>query len=218
LKSAQRIVLVTGFTPFGGEAINPSWQIAASLPSQIGDAVIERLEVPTEFGKAIKITTRAIDRLKPNVVLCLGQAGGRSALTLERIAINIDDAAICDNAGKQPIDKPIMPRGNAAYFATLPIKAMVAAMARKNLPATVSNSAGTFVCNHLLYGVLHHIDKKKYATRAGFMHVPYLPAQVVGKVGLASMSLADMCLGVEAAIAAALIHKADVKLAGGTLD
>ncbi len=218
MKSTKRIVLVTGFTPFGGEAINPSWQIAASLPSQIGGAVIERLEVPTEFGKAIKITTRVIDKLKPGIVLCLGQAGGRAVLTLERIAINIDDAAICDNAGKQPIDKPIMARGNAAYFATLPIKAMVAAVAKKGLPAAVSNSAGTFVCNHLLYGVLHHIVQKQYATRAGFMHVPYLPAQAVSKVGLASMSLSDMCLGVEVAIAAALIHKADVKLAGGTLD
>jgi pyroglutamyl-peptidase len=218
LKSSEAIVLVTGFTPFGGEAINPSWQIAAALPTHIGGAIIQRLEVPTEFHRAIKVLTREIDQLKPCIVLCLGQAGGRATLTLERVAINIDDAAIADNAGEQPIDQPIVKGGNAAYFATLPIKAMAAAIQNKNIPAAISNSAGTFVCNHLIYGVLHHIEQKKYLTRAGFMHVPYLPAQVVPHAGQPSMSLRDMCMGVEAAIAAALKTKTDKKLLCGSLD
>ena len=204
MKSSSHVVLVTGFTPFGGEAINPSWQIAAALPTHIGGATIKRLEVPTEFHRAIKVVTREIDQLKPSIVLCLGQAGGSTALTLERVAINIDDAALADNAGVQPIDQAIVKGGKAAYFATLPIKAMAAAIQHKNIPASISNSAGTFVCNHLIYGVLHHIEKKKYAIRAGFMHVPYLPAQVVTHAGQPSMSLADMSIGVEAAIEAAI--------------
>lgn len=222
MKAQNNIVLVTGFAPFGGESINPSWQIASRLPTYIDKAEIKRLEVPTEFNRAIKIVTREIDKHKPTIVLCLGQAGGRAALTLERLAINIDDAVIADNAGKQPIDKPIVAGAPAAYFATLPIKAMVAAIQKNNLPASVSNTAGTFVCNHLIYGVLHHIAKKQYATRAGFMHVPYLSAQVVTNAGQASMSLADMVLGVEVAIAVAIAmalnKKNDQKLTGGTLN
>jgi pyroglutamyl-peptidase len=218
LKKKKPTVLVTGFTPFGGESINPSWQVASMLPSNIAGATIEVVEVPTEFARAITVTTNAIDKLSPTIVLSLGQAGGRAALSLERVAINIDDAAIADNAGKQPIDTPIVPRAPAAYFATLPIKAMVAAMMQHSIPANISNSAGTFVCNHLLYGVLHHIAKNKLHSRAGFMHVPYLPSQVVARANMPSMSLADMCQGVEIAIMAAIQQKTDIRLAGGSLD
>jgi len=216
------VVLVTGFTPFGGESINPSWQIASSLPSHIGGAEVRRLEVPTVFSRAIKVVTREIDKHKPVIVLCLGQAGGRAALTLERVAININDAVIADNAGIQPIDKPIVRNAPAAYFATLPIKAMLAAIQKLNLPASISNTAGTFVCNHLLYGVLHHLAKKQHTIRAGFMHVPYLPAQVVSTAEQPSMSLADMCLGVEVAIAVAIAvapsTRIGKKLVGGSLN
>jgi pyroglutamyl-peptidase len=218
LKKKKTTVLVTGFTPFGGESINPSWQIASMLPCTIADSAIEVLEVPTEFSRAITVTTKAIDQLSPSIVLSLGQAGGRAALSLERVAINIDDAAIADNAGKQPIDTPIVARAPAAYFATLPIKAMVAAMTQHNIPASISNSAGTFVCNHLLYGVLHHIAKNKFNCRAGFMHVPYLPSQVVARTNMPSMSLADMCQGVEIAIMTAIQQKTDIRLVGGSLD
>lgn len=210
----KRTILVTGFTPFGGESVNPSWQIATMLPNTISGAAIEVIEVPTEFHRAIAVTTKAIDKLSPVIVLSLGQAGGRANLSLERVAINIDDAAIADNAGAQPIDEPIVKRAPAAYFSTLPIKAMVAAMIDNNIPATISNSAGTFVCNHLLYGALHHIAKHKLNVQAGFMHVPYLPSQVVGSANMPSMSLADMCLGVEVAIRAAIMDKSDNRKIG----
>jgi pyroglutamyl-peptidase len=219
-KSAK-VVLVTGFTPFGGEATNPSWEIAKALPKTIGGYQVETLRVPTEFGKSIALAAKAIDKLKPDIVLCLGQAGGRACMSVERVAINVDDAVIADNAAQQPIDEAIAPGAPAAYFSTLPIKAIVAAMNKADIPAAVSNTAGTFVCNHLLYGVLHHIAQQKMETRAGFMHVPFLPAQAVGR-GAASMSLASMIDGTKVAIMAAIKyqrgHRRDVKIAGGALD
>jgi pyroglutamyl-peptidase len=214
-------ILITGFAPFGGESINPSWQIAKSLPKTIARHQIECLEVPTEFGRAIKVTTKAIDSLKPVIVLCLGQAGGRARLSVERVAINMNDARIADNAGQQPIDESIAPLGEgapAAYFATLPIKAMVEAMTMQSIPAEVSNTAGTFVCNHLLYGVLHHIATKKLSIRSGFMHVPFLPSQTLDRADTASMSLDTMIEGVKVAIMAAITNQTDIKRVGGALD
>jgi pyroglutamyl-peptidase len=212
------VVLVTGFTPFGGESINPSWEIAQAIDIPKKIARVERLLVSTEFGHAIKTVTRAIDQLQPDIVLCLGQAGGRSRLSVERVAINIDDANIADNAGAMPIDQPVVMRAPAAYFSNLPIKAMVAAIEAQHLPATVSNSAGTFVCNHLLYGVLHHLARRKLLTRAGFIHVPFLPSQVLGRANISSMSLADMLKGVEIAIMTAIQTKTDICQSGGALD
>jgi pyroglutamyl-peptidase len=219
-KSAK-VVLVTGFTPFGGEGTNPSWEIAKALPKTIGGYRVETLRVPTEFGKSLAVAAKAIDKLKPDIVLCLGQAGGRAHMSVERVAINIDDAVISDNASQQPIDEAIAVDAPAAYFSTLPIKAMASAMNKADIPAAVSNTAGTFVCNHLLYGVLHHIAKQKLNTRAGFMHVPFLPAQAVGR-GAASMSLASMIDGTKVAIMAAIKYQSgnrrDVKITGGALD
>ena len=204
--------------PFGGERSNPSWEIVNALPETISAYRIEALRVPTEFGKAISVTTKAIDALKPAIVLCFGQAGGRSRMSVERVAINVDDARIADNAGNQAIDQPICVDGPAAYFCSVPIKAMVAAMTKAGVPAEVSNSAGTFVCNHLIYGVLHHITSKKIAARAGFIHVPYLESQVFDKADTAAMSLATMNAGAKAAIMAAIKNKTDVKLSGGALN
>ena len=217
-QKSTRCVLITGFTPFGGERTNPSWEIVKTLPEILAGYRMEKLSVPTEFDKAIAVTTKAIDTLQPSIVLCFGQAGGRTRMSVERIAINVDDARIADNAGNQMIDQTIRTNGPAAYFCTVPIKAMVAAMIKAGVPAEVSNTAGTFVCNHLIYGVLHHIATTKTITRAGFVHVPYLESQVLGKPGTASMSLANMITGAKAAIMAAIKNKTDLKLSGGALD
>jgi pyroglutamyl-peptidase len=212
---SNKIVLVTGFTPFAGETVNPSWEIAKALPDVIATHRIEKLRVPTEFGKSIDVVARAIDKLKPSIVLCLGQAGGRSRITVERVAINVDDARIADNAGVQLIDTPIRDAAPAAYFSTLPIKAMVDSMSRAGVPAEVSNTAGTFVCNHLLYGVLHHTASNP-SIRAGFMHVPFVESQIVYRADTPAMSLAIMIEGVKAAIIAAIKTRTDLKLTGGT--
>ncbi len=199
----DRCVLITGFTPFGGERTNPSWQLAKALPDSIAGYRIEKLRVPTEFGKAITVTTKAINKLKPDIVLCFGQAGGRSRMSIERVAINVDDAHIVDNAGQQISDRAIRADGPAAYFCTVPIKTMAAAMIKAGVPAEISNTAGTFVCNHLIYGVLHHVAVNSLPTRAGFIHVPYLESQVQNKADMPSMSLATMLDGAKAAIIAA---------------
>jgi pyroglutamyl-peptidase len=203
----DRCVLITGFTPFGGERTNPSWQLVKALPESIAGYRIEKLLIPTEFGKAITVTTKAISTLKPDIVLCFGQAGGRSRMSVERVAINVDDAHIADNAGQQIIDRAIRADGPAAYFCTVPIKAMAAAINKVGVPAEISNTAGTFVCNHLIYGVLHHITENAMQTRAGFIHVPYLESQVLNKADMPSMSLATMLDGAKAAIIAAIKGK-----------
>lgn len=218
IQRAVRRVLVTGFTPFGGEAINPSWELVRELPDTIAGYRIEKLKVPTEFVKAIDIAAAAIDKFQPQVVLCFGQAGGRSRMSVERVAINVDDARIADNAGKQLIDEPIRSNAPAAYFCTVPVKAMVAGMTRASVPAEMSNSAGTFVCNHLIYGVLHHIATSGYATRAGFIHVPFLESQIVDRPDTPSLSLPTMVAGAKAAIMAAVRNKTDLKLVGGALN
>ncbi|QJR14171.1 Pyrrolidone-carboxylate peptidase [Usitatibacter palustris] len=162
------------------------------------------MAVPCEFRRAIETVVSAIEKHRPGVIICVGQAGGRDRLCMERIAINIDDTENADNAGVQPIDQPIAPNGPTAYFATVPVKAMAAASRIAGVPAEVSNSAGTYVCNHLLYGVLHYLAASGSTARAGFIHVPYAESQVVDKPGKPSMALPVMARGVEAAIAAAL--------------
>jgi pyroglutamyl-peptidase len=212
-----KCILVTGFEPFAGEKMNPAWEIVRALPEELAGYRIEKVKVPTEFGRSIDVAVRAIDKLKPEVVLCIGQAGGRSRMSVERVAINVSDARIADNAGNQPIDENIRPGAPAAYFCTLPVKAMVAAMVKAGVPAEISNSAGTFVCNHLIYGVLNHIATKGYAARAGFMHVPYAEAQVLDKPMQPAMALASMVEGTQAALMAAVRHRADLKLVGGAI-
>ena len=210
-------ILVTGFDPFGGEKVNPALEAVKSLPSEIHGAEIHWVEIPTVFYKSAEVLETAIVRFQPDAVLCIGQAGGRASLTPERVAINQDDARIPDNQGNQPIDTPIRLDGQAAYFSTLPIKAMVQAIKEEGLPATVSNTAGTFVCNHLMYQVLYLADKKFPNMRAGFMHIPYMTEQVINKPNTASMNLTDIVRGIEAAIGAIVDYKdKDIKLVGGT--
>ena len=210
-------ILVTGFDPFGGETVNPALEAVKSLPSEIHGAEVHWVAIPTVFYQSAEVLEAEINRYHPDAVLCIGQAGGRASLTPERVAINQDDARIPDNQGNQPIDTSICLDGQAAYFSTLPIKAMVKAIKEVGLPATVSNTAGTFVCNHLMYQALYLADKKFPNMRAGFMHIPYMTEQVVNKPNTASMNLTDIVRGIEAAIGAIVDYKdKDIKLVGGT--
>lgn len=210
-------LLLTAFDPFGGDAINPALEAVKLVADKIGRFDIVKLEVPTVFRKSIDTVAKAIEEEKPDVVLCIGQAGGRFEITPERVAINVDDARIKDNEGNQPIDTKIFEDGENAYFTTLPIKAMVEAIKEANLPAAVSNTAGTFVCNHLMYGVLYTLAKKYPHIKGGFTHVPFIPAQVARRTPVAPyMALEDIKRGLEAAIAA--IDKnfdADINVNGG---
>ena len=210
-------ILVTGFDPFGGEKVNPALEAVKLLPKEIHGAEVYWAEIPTVCYQSAEVLEAEINRYHPDAVLCIGQAGGRASLTPERVAINQDDARIPDNQGNQPIDTSICLDGQAAYFSTLPIKAMVKAIKEVGLPATVSNTAGTFVCNHLMYQALYLADKKFPNMRAGFMHIPYMTEQVVNKPNTASMNLTDIVRGIEAAIGAIVDYKdKDIKLVGGT--
>ncbi len=207
-------LLLTAFDPFGGSPINPAQEALALLPDRVGGAALVKLVVPTVFGDSIDVLTAAIRREQPDAVLCLGQAGGRTGLTPERVAINLNDARIPDNAGNQPIDTPVAEGGPAAYFSTLPVKAMTSAIRRAGVPASVSNTAGTFVCNHLMYGLLHFLAQECPGIRGGFLHVPYLPNQTKDAPAL---PLEAILRGIEAAIAAIAEHPQDITAPEGML-
>ena len=217
-------ILLTAFTPFDGEKINPALEAMKLVKDRLGNLEVVKIEVPTVFRKSIQVVTE--------------QAGGREGITPERVAINIDDARIPDNEGNQPVDEPIFPDGANAYFSTLPVKAMVEAIRREGLPSSLSNSAGTYVCNHLMYGVLYFLNKndcqvgnghlqykdscllndgeeKRQAVKAGFIHVPYLPEQTKNQKNLPSLPLLDMVRGLEAAICAIVENEVDLKNAYG---
>ena len=191
----EKKLLITGFDPFGGEKINPSWEAVKLLPEKIGGYTLYKMEIPTVFSVAARQVLEQAQKLQPDAILCIGQAGGRGAVTPERVAINLRDASICDNAGGKPQEQPIMEGGPAAYFSTVPCKKMVEAMKQAGFPAAVSNTAGTFVCNDVLYSVLHHFADT--SVQAGFIHVPYLPSQ-----GTPNMELTDIVKALSAAIEA----------------
>lgn len=202
-------LLITGFDPFGGEKTNPAIEVVKRLPAAIAGATVVPLEIPTVFGTCAEVVRQAIITERPDVVLSVGQAGGRSALTPERIAINLDDGRIPDNAGFQPIDQPIQPNGPAAYFTQLPVKAMAQAIRQAGLPSHVSTTAGTYVCNHIMYQVQHLRATEFPQLQAGFIHIPFLPEQVVQRSGVPSLSLTDDVRGLTAAIRAIVIARAD---------
>lgn len=210
-------VLVTGFDPFGGEKINPALEAVKKIKDQIEGAEIVKVEIPTVFNKSIDELDKAMERENPDIVICVGQAGGRFDLTVERVAINMDDARITDNEGNQPIDTKIFEDGESAYFSSLPIKAAVEEIKKENLPASVSNSAGTFVCNHIMYGLLYLIDKKYEGVKGGFVHVPFIPEQVLDKRNMPSMNIDDIARGLEAIVKASIINDEDIKAIGGTI-
>ena len=189
----EKRLLITGFDPFGGEKINPAWEAVKRLPERIGEYVLCKLEIPTVFGLAGETVLREAARIQPDAVLCIGQAGGRGAVTPERIGVNIRDARIKDNAGNQPRGEFVASDGPAAYFATVPVLEMEDAIRAVGLPAAVSNSAGAFVCNDVLYTLLHHYAQTD--VKVGFIHVPYLPEQ-----GDPSLPLEDTVRALEAAI------------------
>ena len=208
-------VLVTGFDPFGGESINPALESIKKLPKEIAGAQIVTLEIPTVIGKSVDKIRAKVEEEKPDVVLSIGQAGGRPDLTVERIGINVDDCRIPDNEGNQPVDEPVAADGPAAYFVTIPIKAMVQKMQKNGYPASISNTAGTFICNHVCYGVAHLAATKYPKMRTGFMHIPFLPEQVLDKRNMPSMSLETIVGGITCAIEAIVENDVDIKVEGG---
>lgn len=211
-------ILITAFDPFGGDKINPALEAVKLMKDNIAGAEIIKLEIPTVFHESIKKVVDTMLRENPDVVLNVGQAGGRFEVTPERVAINVDDARIPDNKKNQPIDQKIYEDGEPAYFATLPVKAMVKAIKEAGIPSSLSNSAGTFVCNHIMYGVLHEISKRKLNIRAGFVHVPFIPEQVVQRgAPLPSMAMDDIKKGLEAAVEAIVLNKEDISEVGGKI-
>lgn len=189
----KRKLLITGFDPFGGANINPAWEAVKLMPETIADFEVHKLEIPTVFGLASQKVLEKAAEVHPDVILCIGQAGGRADVTPERIGVNIRDAKIPDNAGNQPVGQFVAQDGPAAYFATVPVMAMADAIRAAGLPGQVSNSAGAFVCNDSLYSLLHHYAGTE--TKVGFIHVPWLPEQ-----GTPSLPLADTAAALEAAI------------------
>ncbi|GAA3429464.1 pyroglutamyl-peptidase I [Streptosporangium sandarakinum] len=203
-------VLLTGFEPFDGDTVNPSWEAVGLVPG------VRAVQVPCVFGAAVERLREAVAEHDPRVVVCVGQAGGRADVTVERVAVNLDDARIPDNAGRQPIDEPVVRGGPAAYFATLPVKACVAAARAVGVPASVSQSAGTFVCNHLFYGLMHLIATERPDIRGGFVHVPFAPGQVADRAA-PSMPPALVAEALTAIVTAASSMDGDLRLVGGSL-
>ncbi|WP_030986441.1 pyroglutamyl-peptidase I [Streptomyces sp. NRRL S-1813] len=208
-------VLLTGFAPFDGESTNPSWQAVRAAADEPPTGIEAfAVELPCVYGASVAVLRAAIEETRPEIVLCVGQAGGRPDITVERLAVNVDDARIPDVSGAEPVDEAIVPGGPAAYFSTLPIKACVAAVRAAGLPASVSNTAGTFVCNHVFYGLAHLIATELPDLRGGFVHVPYAPEQVVDRaqpslpVGAVARALRE--------IAVTAAHtRTDLRVAGG---
>ena len=196
MSEPKKKLLITGFDPFGGETVNPSWEAVRLLPEEIGACRLTKLQIPTVFGRAAETVLAASEKLQPDVILCIGQAGGRSGVTPEVVAINLREARLPDNAGNQPTDVPVVENGPAAYFATVPVRAMVKAVNDAGISAALSYSAGTFVCNDVLYSLLHHYPGTQ--TKVGFIHVPFLPEQA--KENAPAMPLEQMTAALTAAI------------------
>lgn len=210
-------ILVTGFDAFGGEAINPAIEAVKRLPDKILGAEIVKLEIQTVAFKSLEQIREAIIKEKPDVVLSIGQAGGSSDISVEKVGINLNDFRIKDNEGNQFIDEPIFKDGATAYFSTLPVKAMVKKIQEMQIPASVSYSAGTFVCNHVLYGCLYMAEHEFQGLRAGFIHIPFLPEQVVDKKNVSSMSMDSLVKGITSAIEAIVENTEDIRAVGGEI-
>ncbi|OOG94224.1 Pyrrolidone-carboxylate peptidase [Bacillus mycoides] len=213
----MKTVLLTGFEPFGGEEINPAWEVAKQLDGQsFGDYKIVSKQVPTVFHKSLQVLKSYMEEIEPELVICIGQAGGRPDITVERVAINVDDARITDNEGNQPVDVSIVEGGPVAYWSTLPIKATVKKLREEGIPASVSQTAGTFVCNHLFYGLMDILAKSENGVRGGFIHIPFLPEQASKHPGQPSMSLSTITTGIELLVRVALTVETDIIECGGT--
>ena len=215
----MQTILLTGFTPFDHETMNPSWEVVQRLDGkQIhGTHQIVIAQLACEFGLAIRQLHQQLDRHQPSLVVCVGQAGGRTEISVERVAINIDDARIPDNSGAQPIDSAIVEGGPAAYFCSLPLKAIVKNLRDQGIPANVSQSAGTYVCNHVFYGLMHYANTHSHIKRAGFVHIPYLPEQACLHPNAASMSLEIMEKALLLLLDTCLRQTDDISLSTGTI-
>lgn len=214
-----RTVLLTGFEPFDGEALNPSWEAVQRLQGWSGpDFQVVAARLPCVFGAAIAELEQQIERHRPLLLIGVGQAGRRAEISVERVAINVDDARIADNAGQQPIDQPIVAGGPTAYFASLPIKAIVQRLRAAGIPAAVSQTAGTFVCNHVFYAAMHAAARRSDGMRAGFIHIPLLPQQAARHEGSASMALETVLRALQLAVEVSLQTQADVRESGGQTD
>ncbi len=210
----SKTVLLTGFEPFNQEPVNPAWEAVRALEGWAGEGfTVHVRQLPCVFGEAIRVIREAITQLQPDVVIAVGQAGGRVDLSVERVAINVDDAPIMDNAQCQLVDEAVVQGGPVGYFSTLPIKAIVTALRAAGLPASVSQTAGTFVCNHVFYGLMHHTAG--LPLRAGFIHIPYLPEQAARFPGAPSMALAEMVRGLKLAVEISVGIAQDSRTAGG---
>ena len=208
-------VLLTGFDAFGGQTLNPSWLAVQQLHGRrIAGHKIVAAQLPTVFDKSLLVLRGLLKLHQPSLVICVGQAGGRGAISLERVAINLNDARIADNAAAQPIDTPVVPGGPSAYFTSLPVKAMLLALQRDNLAAEVSQSAGTFVCNHVFYGLMHMLATQRglKRTRGGFIHVPFVEGQ-----GTPHMALDDIVRGLRLAVRSALSNTVDIQATAGAI-
>ncbi|CAH0314481.1 Pyrrolidone-carboxylate peptidase [Peribacillus sp. Bi96] len=209
-------VLLTGFEPFGGERVNPSWEAVKQLHGEvIDDVTLVAEQIPTVFGKSVAVMEQLIQQHNPDIVICVGQAGGRLHITPERVAINMDDARIPDNQGNQPIDEPIADKGPVAYWSTIPIKRIVENMKESNIPASVSHTAGTFVCNHIFYGLMDYITRASSSIRGGFIHIPFIPEQTINKEA-PSLSLETIVKGIKIAAVTAAKYESDIHTIGGT--
>jgi pyroglutamyl-peptidase len=210
-------ILLSGFEPFGGDTVNPSALVGRALHGhRVGGAVVQAVELPCVFGRALQVLDEALAIHRPVLVLALGLAAGRGELSVERVAINVDDARIPDNAGAQPADVPVVPGGPAAWFSTLPIKAIVAAWRAAGLPGAVSQTAGTFVCNHVFYGLQHRLAGS--AVRSGFVHLPLSDSQAADHPGRPTLPMASLVLGTRIALEVALTHEGpDLAANGGTV-
>jgi pyroglutamyl-peptidase len=208
---------LTGFDPFGGEAINPSLKIAYALDGAvIASHRVVGAELPTEFARALRVLDTLLRKHRPTLVIAVGQAGGRSGISLERVAVNLIDARIPDNAGDQPIDVRVVKRAANAYFSTLPVKAMLAALRTAKIPAELSQTAGSFVCNQVFFGLLHRLAHTRRKVRGGFVHVPYLPEQARNFPGTASLPLDTMITALRLCLETALTTRTDLHYAAGT--
>lgn len=212
-----KTVLLTGFEPFNNEVVNPAWEAVRALEGWAGAGFrVEVMQLPCVFGQANRVLREALERIAPDVVIAVGQAGGRVDVSVERVAINVDDAPIADNAQCQLVDEAVVEGGPAAYFSTLPIKAIVVALKGQGVPASVSQTAGTFVCNHVFYGLMHATAGTD--VKAGFIHIPYLPQQAAAHPGAASMALTEVVRGLKIAVEVAVAENADVRIGGGTIN
>ncbi|MGZ9584843.1 pyroglutamyl-peptidase I [Paenibacillus marinisediminis] len=213
----MKTILVTGFDPFGGESLNPSWEAVRRLEGEYeGDYTVAARLLPTSFARAQHLLKQLLTEIEPDYVICVGQAGGRPDLTLERIAINLMEARIADNDGEAPLDTSIAANGPAAYWTSLPIKAMMAAVREAGVPCSISYTAGTFVCNTIFYALMHQLatSPELSGCKGGFIHIPFLPEQALHHPGKASMSLDQIVLGLKAAIAAAALPERSEIAAG----